>query len=54
MGVVVEALSKMAWNIDATRNTLVLKPITSSIEPDKVDITIKRWTEEINEAVAEL
>ena len=32
IGAVVEALRKMAWSIDATRNTLMLSPVTSSID----------------------
>ena len=32
IGAVVEALRKMAWNIDTTRNTLILSTVTSSID----------------------
>ena len=41
-----EALRKMAWSIDATRNTLMLSPVTSSINIS-VDNAIKKWTAEI-------
>jgi hypothetical protein len=44
----------MAWNIDSTRNTLILSPITSSIDKDIVDTTIKRCTVEIKQVVAEM
>ena len=46
IGAVVEALRKMAWNIDATRNNLMLSPVTSSINTS-VDNAIKKWTVEI-------
>jgi hypothetical protein len=46
IGAVAEALRKMAWNIDATRNTLMLSPVTSSINTS-VDNAIKKWTAEI-------
>ena len=46
IGAVVEALRKMAWSIDATRNTLMLSPVTSSINIS-VDNAIKKWTAEI-------
>ena len=44
----------MAWNIDATRNTLILSTVTSSVDNDNVDKAIKKWTMEIKEAVAEM
>jgi len=53
IGAVVEALRKMAWNIDATRNTLMLSPVTSSINTS-VDNAIKKWTAEIKQIVAEM
>ena len=54
IGAVAEALRKMAWNIDATRNTLILSPVTSSIGKENVDTAIKKWTTEIKQIVAEM
>ena len=47
-------MRKMAWNIDATRNTLILSPVFSSIGKDSVDTAIKNWTVEIKQVVAEM
>ena len=54
IGAVAEALRKMAWNIDATRNTLILSPVTSSFGNVNVDTAIKNWTVEIKQVVAEM
>ncbi len=54
LGAIVEALRKMAWGIDDTRNTLILSPVTSSVRESNIDTVIKKWTAEIKEVVAEM
>ena len=54
LGTILEALRKMAWGIDDTRNTLILSPVISSIGKDSVATAIKNWTVEIKQVVAEM